>query len=109
MSYEKAKFINFDDFYRNRKIIRTLYEELELRDKIAFKRFVYDELKECETDKDCIWNFLNKNENCKKELIARMNTIMNSRKKVHNLYEMIEESDKIKELEKIRSDIFDMI
>lgn len=70
MSCEKAKFTNFDDFYRNRKLIRNLYAELTYRDKIAFKRFVYDELIECETDKDSIWNFLNKNENCKKDLKA---------------------------------------
>ena len=106
MGYEKVKFINFDDFYQNKKLIRTLYEELSLHDKIEFKRFVYDELKECASDKDVIWNYLNKNEDCKKELMARVRTRMLRKGKVHNLFSMIEESKKQKEMDKKRLDMF---
>lgn len=72
MDYESIKFINFDDFYKSRKIIRYTYRKLLLRDKIAFKHYVYYELKDCESDKNVIWNFLNENENCKKELQERI-------------------------------------
>lgn len=72
MSYENIKFVSFDDFCKNRKVIRFYYRELLLRDKIAFKRYVYDDLKMCESDKNVIWNFLNENENCKKELQQRI-------------------------------------
>lgn len=72
MNYESIKFINFDDFYKSRKTIRYTYRKLLLRDKIAFKHYVYYELKDCELDKDIIWNFLNENEYCKRELINRI-------------------------------------
>lgn len=72
MSYENIKFVSFDDFCKNRKIIRFYYRELLLRDKIAFKRYVYDDLKMCESDKNVIWNFLNENPDCKKELLERI-------------------------------------
>ena len=72
MSYENIKFINFDDFYKNRKLIRCNYRKLLLRDKIAFKHYVYYELTDCEIDKNVIWNFLNENEFCNKELKQRI-------------------------------------
>lgn len=72
MSWENIKFVSFDDFYKNRKIIRYVYRVLPLDEKWEYKRFVYgDELREKVIDKDCIWNFLNENENCRKEIIER--------------------------------------
>lgn len=108
MSYEKVKFINFDDFYQNKKYLRTMYKELSLSDKIMLKRFIYDEMKMYESDKDCIWNFLNENECCKKELVARYNTVHNRKCRVHDLYEMVDESVKIKEINDERKNIFDI-
>lgn len=109
MGYEKAKFVNFDDFYRNKKILRTAYKELSLSDKIAFKRYVYDEIKECESDKDVIWNYLNENMFCKKELMSRVVTRNKRKGKIYNLYDMIDENNKIKELEIKRIDIFNLL
>ena len=109
MGYEKAKFVNFDDFYQNKKILRAYYKELSLSDKIAFKRYVYDEIEECETDKDVIWNYLNENLCCRKELISRVITRNKRRGHVHNLYDMIRESEKQKEIDIKRSDIFDLL
>lgn len=109
MTYEKVKFVNFDDFYQNRKLLRILYKELSLSDKIMLKRFIYDEMKMYENDKDCIWNFLNENEFCKKELMTRYNTIHNRKCRVHNLYEMENESIKIKKINNERENIFDII
>lgn len=72
MQWEYIKFVNFDDFYNNRKIIRYYYKRLPLDEKWKYKRFVYsDALKENETDKNSIWNFLNENEYCKQELLGR--------------------------------------
>lgn len=73
MQWERIKFVNFDDFYKNRKIIRYYYKELPLEEKWDYKRFIYgDKLKENTTDRDCIWNFLNENEFSKKELQVRV-------------------------------------
>lgn len=80
MGYESIKFISFDNFYKNKKSIRCTYRKLLLRDKIAFKHYVYYELKECEMNKNVIWNFLNENENCRKELMLRVH----ARNKDHN-------------------------
>lgn len=72
MRWEQIKFVSFNDFYKNRKIIRYYYKELPLEDKWSYKRFIYsDELNEKEIDKDCIWNFLNEIEFSKKELSIR--------------------------------------
>lgn len=72
MRWEQIKFVSFNDFYKNRKIIRHYYKELPLDDKWSYKRFIYsDELKEKEIDKDCIWNYLNEIEFSKKELTVR--------------------------------------
>lgn len=72
MRWENIKFVSFNDFYKHKKIIRYYYKELSLEQKWAYKRFIYsDELNEKEVDKDCIWNFLNENENCRKEIIER--------------------------------------
>lgn len=63
---------SFNYFYKNRKKIRNMYRLLSLDEKWKLKRFVYsDNLDEKEIDKDCIWNYLNENENCKKELYNR--------------------------------------
>lgn len=73
MRWENIKFVSFNDFYRHKKIIRYYYKELTLAQKWAYKRFIYsDELNEKEVDKDCIWNFLNENEDCNKDLKGRM-------------------------------------
>lgn len=73
MRWENIKFVNFNDFYKHKKIIRYYYKELSLEQKWAYKRFIYsDELNEKEVDKDCIWNFLNENEFCKQEIKVRM-------------------------------------
>lgn len=88
MGYKNIIFSNFDDFYKNRKLIRFYYRELLLKDKIAFKRYIYDEMKMCESDKNIIWNFLNENEDCKKELIKRIyykNTLKKKRMIKENL------------------------
>lgn len=72
MRWEQIKFVSFNDFYKNRKIIRYYYKELPLEYKWSYKRFIYsDELNEKEIDKDCIWNFLNEIEFSKKELSIR--------------------------------------
>ena len=47
MRWENVTFIDFDDFYQNRKLLRDCYKELSLKDKILLKRFIYDDLKEC--------------------------------------------------------------
>lgn len=108
MSYDKAKFINFDDFYKNRKLIRMEYKELSLHDKIIFKRYLYDEVKERESDKDVIWNFLNENPFCNKDLRERITTRKMRKGRVHNLYDMVDESFKLKEIEKSRADVFNL-
>lgn len=73
MRWEDIKFSDFFEFYRDRKILRYYYRRLPIDEKWAYKRFVYgNELNEKEIDRDCIWNYLNENENCKKEIIARM-------------------------------------
>lgn len=108
MSYEKVKFINFDDFYQNKKILRALYKELYKEEKRLLKRFIYDEINMCESDKDIIWNYLNENDNCRKDLIARYNTLKNRSTRIHNLYEMVDESEKIKEIEQERVNILNI-
>ena len=108
MRYEKVKFINFDDFYQNKKILRILYKELCKEEKRLLKRFIYDEIKMSETDKDIIWNYLNENENCRKDLIARYNTLKTRSIRIHNLYEMVKESEDIIEIEKERVNILNI-
>ena len=112
MRWEEITFIDFDDFYQNRKLIRECYSTLTLHDKIQYKRFVYDCLNECMTDKDCIWNFLNENMDCKKELAARVNTRRYSRKnkrKVLNIFDSIEMSSKQKRIDEHRIDLLGLL
>lgn len=112
MRWEEITFVDFDDFYQNRKLIRDCYSTLSLKDKISYKRFVYDTLKECMTDKDCIWNFLNENVDCKKELAARVHTRRFARKNRYknlNLFDIIELCDKKERIEKKRIDLLGLL
>ena len=73
MIWEDFKIISFEDFYRRKKTIRNHYRQMSYPQKRNYKNYIYsDEFREKETDKDCIWNYLNENENCKKELVSRM-------------------------------------
>lgn len=111
MNWEDVKFIDFDDFYQNRKLLRNLYKELSLDDKWRMKRFLYDEIKECRSDKDVIWNFLNENENCKKELANRVNTRRNAKKrrKQIDIMKMLDRIEEQKKMETKRIDLLNML
>lgn len=112
MRWEDVKFIDFDDFYQNRKLLRKFYKELSLNDKWCLKHFLYEEIKECMSDKDVIWNFLNENYNCKKELAARVRTRIYSksrRKKQQNIFEILDRIEKQKKMDLKRIDLLNMI
>ena len=81
MEWENIRFTSFDDFYINKKFIRNYYKGLSMPDKWSYKHYVYYCLKFCESDKNAIWNFLNENENCRKDLIDRYNLKMSRKDK----------------------------
>lgn len=110
MRWENVTFIDFDDFYQNRKLLRDCYKELSLKDKILLKRFIYDDLKECTTDKDVIWNFLNENEDCKKDLAVRVKTRLYSKKRhINNLFETVELINKQNKIKQKRLDLLGLL
>lgn len=53
-------FYTYNDFCRNRKIIKTLYDRiLDKNGKIFYKWYVYANLHMNETYKNAIWDYLN--------------------------------------------------
>ena len=56
---ENLCFFNLRDFYRNRRIIKLFYEDLDNDAKQFYKWYVYANIFMNEKEKDAIWNYLN--------------------------------------------------
>lgn len=60
MNDKKVLYIDFDDFYRKRKIIKILYQSSQ--EKRLFKKIVYSNDTMNLARKDAIWEYLNGDE-----------------------------------------------
>lgn len=54
---EALKFYTYEDFYRDKKIIKAMYRTLD--NKIFYKWFVYANINISLVQKDAIWEYLN--------------------------------------------------
>lgn len=59
MVKENMCFVDFDDFYVRREIIRALYQRLSIYDKTVYKYYVYSRRLLREKICDIIWEYLN--------------------------------------------------
>lgn len=57
---KKVLYIDYEDFYRKRKIVKILYQSSQ--EKRYFKRFVYSNDTMNLARKDAIWEYLNGDE-----------------------------------------------
>jgi len=55
-------FVTFLDFYRNRKILKFFYENLDNNAKLFYKWYVYANIFINEYGKNIIWEYLNNND-----------------------------------------------
>lgn len=56
---ENLRFVFYREFYRDRYLIRKLYNQLDKDAKIFYKWYLYSNINLTTTVKDNIWNFLN--------------------------------------------------
>ena len=56
---EELCYITYDDFYRNRKILRRFFNRLGNNAKIFYKWYVYANINMSLNHKNLIWDYLN--------------------------------------------------
>lgn len=54
---DELKFYTYEDFYKERKMLKKLYKELKC--KLFYKWFVYANINMSLVQKDAIWEYLN--------------------------------------------------
>lgn len=52
-------FKTFRTFYKNRQIVRQIYEKLDMKSKLELKRYIYSNTLIIPYHKDLIWEYLN--------------------------------------------------
>lgn len=55
----EMSFFTFNDFCKNRNIIKKMYKEFKENERIFYKWYVYANINIDLTRKNAIWNFLN--------------------------------------------------